>query len=444
MGVGHQTVGAQRKDDDLAGKVLLDIALKRFTANIELAALLGIDVAVWEYAVKGVHGAQGHGVTDHQQVVGSIGEAVVILVGVIGCFLVLRFCIFGFLVQDFGALAAQRRGLGHKDQAAQRNDQHDSAGRTGGNVRAYPAGGRGGAIAELGHGTAEGALPKRRLDKAVGAFGHGYHQQYLQNILPPGRVVDVGDRVHKQQQRIMPQVDAVGALANPHKRIGGQGACDQALGLHAGRDNHQREDGAQQRAPAILKRGIAVGERDHGGEADQTHNAQQVDGSRRGPKARECTRRSLAGIGCAAFVFTMLVDVALAVLAGTGQAVEPQMTDKARGRQVAVGDKGHPGAQQQREHAGVGAVVHAAGVGGGVVEHHHGDGGCGGKAQDHAARIGLAHVRGHHGEQQRRPNQIELLLDGERPKMRERRGVAQGVKVRNVLGNLPPIVKEQQ
>ena len=221
LGVGYQTVGAQRKDDDLAGKVLLDIALKRFTANIELAALLGVDVAVWEYAVKGVHGAQGHGVTDHQQVVGSIGEAVVILVGVIGCLLVLRFCIFGLLVQDFGALAAQRGGVGHKDQAAQRNDQHDSAGRTGGNVRAYPAGGRGGAIAELGHGTAEGALPKRRLDKAVGAFGHGYHQQYLQNILPPGRVVDVGDRVHKQQQRIMPQVDAVGALANPYERLGG-------------------------------------------------------------------------------------------------------------------------------------------------------------------------------------------------------------------------------
>ena len=120
------------------------------------------------------------------------------------------------------------------------------------------------------------------------------------------------------------------------------------------------------------------------------------------------------------------------------------MADKARRRQVAVGDKGHPGAQQQREHAGVGAVVHAAGVGGGVVEHHHGDGGDGGEAQDHAARVGLAHVHRHHGEQQRRPNKIELFLDGKRPKVRERRGVAQGVKVRNVLHDLPPVIKEQQ
>ena len=37
-------------------------------------------------------------------------------------------------------------------------------------------------------------------------------------------------------------------------------------------------------------------------------------------------------------------------------------------RQVAIGDKGHPGTQQQREHAGVGAVVHAAGVGDRVVK----------------------------------------------------------------------------
>lgn len=113
-------------------------------------------------------------------------------------------------------------------------------------------------------------------------------------------------------------------------------------------------------------------------------------------------------------------------------------------RQVAIGDKGHPGAQQQREDAGVGAVVHAAGVGGRVVEHHHGKGGYRCESQDHTARVGFAHMHGHHGKQQRWPNQVELFLDGERPKVRKRRGVAQGVEVRNVLHNLPPVVKEQQ
>ena len=112
--------------------------------------------------------------------------------------------------------------------------------------------------------------------------------------------------------------------------------------------------------------------------------------------------------------------------------------------QVAIGDKGHPGTQQQREHAGVGAVVHAAGVGGRVVKHHHGEGRYRGKAQNHAARVGLAHMHGYHGKQQWRPNQVELFLDGKRPKVRERRGVAQSIEVRDVLGNLPPVVEEQQ
>ena len=117
---------------------------------------------------------------------------------------------------------------------------------------------------------------------------------------------------------------------------------------------------------------------------------------------------------------------------------------KTHRRQVAIGDKGHPGTQQQREHAGVGAVVHAAGIGGRVVKHRHGEGRYRGKAQNHAARVGLAHMHGYHGKQQWRPNQVELLLDGKRPKVRERRGVAQSIEVRDVLGNLPPVVEEQQ
>ena len=240
--VGYQAVGAQRKDHDLAGKVLLEIALKCRTARIELAALFGIDMAVREHAVKGVHGTQRHGVTDHQQVVGAIGEAVVVLVGVVGRLLVGGRGVFGFLVEDFGALTAQRRRLGHKDQAAQCNDQHDSTGCADKDVRACPVGGRGGAIAELGYGAPKGALSKRRLDKAIGALGYGDHQQHLQNVLPPGRIVDVGDRVHEQQQRIVPQVDAVRALANPHERLGGQRAGNHSLGLHAGGNNHERED----------------------------------------------------------------------------------------------------------------------------------------------------------------------------------------------------------
>ena len=165
--VGYQAVGAQCKDHDLPGKVLLDIALKCRAARIKLAALFGIDMAVREHAVKGVYGTQRHGVADHKQIVGAIGEAVVVLVGVVGRLLVGGRGVFGFLVQNFGALAAQCGGLRHKDQTAQRNDQHDGAGCAGRDVRACPVGGRGGAVAELGYGAPKGALSKRRLDKAI-------------------------------------------------------------------------------------------------------------------------------------------------------------------------------------------------------------------------------------------------------------------------------------
>ena len=53
-------------------------------------------------------------------------------------------------------------------------------------------------------------------------------------------------------------------------------------------------------------------------------------------------------------------------------------------------------------------------------------------------------MHGYHGKQQWRPNQVELFLDGKRPEVRERRGVAQSIEVRDVLGNLPPVVEEQQ
>ena len=63
--IGYQAVGAQGKDHNPACKILLDIALKRRAARIKLAALFGIDVAVREHAVKGIDGAQGHGVANH-------------------------------------------------------------------------------------------------------------------------------------------------------------------------------------------------------------------------------------------------------------------------------------------------------------------------------------------------------------------------------------------
>ena len=72
-------------------------------------------MTVREHAIKGIDSAQRYGVANHKQVIGSVGEAVVVLVGVVGCLLVLGCRVFGLLVKDFGTLAAQRGSFGHKD-----------------------------------------------------------------------------------------------------------------------------------------------------------------------------------------------------------------------------------------------------------------------------------------------------------------------------------------
>ena len=165
--VGYQAVGAQCKDHDLAGKVLLEIALKCRAARIKLAALFGIDMAVREHAVKGINGAQRHGVTDHQQVVGAIGEAVVVLVGVVGRLLVCGRGVFGFLVEASAPspLSAEVSGTKIRPPSATTNTTAQAA-QTGTCARTQ-VGGRGGAVAELGYGAPKGALSKRRLDKAI-------------------------------------------------------------------------------------------------------------------------------------------------------------------------------------------------------------------------------------------------------------------------------------
>lgn len=112
-------------------------------------------------------------------------------------------------------------------------------------------------------------------------------------------------------------------------------------------------------------------------------------------------------------------------------------------RKVGMGNKGEPGAQEQREGARVRSVIHAARVHGGVVEQRHlqrGDAREGeGRAPD--APPVLSRVqRDHEGDG---PHQVKLHLDGERPKMRERGGIAHGVEVGLLVKDLPPVVHKE-
>ena len=94
--------------------------------------------------------------------------------------------------------------------------------------------------------------------------------------------------------------------------------------------------------------------------------------------------------------------------------------------------EGKPCADEQAERAGVGSVVHARGVDVGVEQDRHLK--RGGKREHEG---GVAHMGALHAELVRKdkhhgPNHVELLLDGERPEMRDGARGAQGVEVGHV------------
>ncbi len=104
-----------------------------------------------EHAVKGIDGAQRHGVTDHQQVVGAIGKPSLSLsvssaacwsVGAVFLASLLRTSAPSPLSAD---VSAQRSGRPVQRPTRQRRLRRQ------GRARA-PVGGRGGAVAELGYG----------------------------------------------------------------------------------------------------------------------------------------------------------------------------------------------------------------------------------------------------------------------------------------------------
>ena len=101
----------------------------------------------------------------------------------------------------------------------------------------------------------------------------------------------------------------------------------------------------------------------------------------------------------------------------------------------ALGDERQPCAQQHGERAGIGAVIDAARVG---------DGRYGGERHHNAAHPRALDAQLQHDEQEHRPHDVELLLDSERPEVRERRGIAECVEIRDILRDLPPVVEEEK
>ena len=255
------------------------------------------------------------------------------------------------------------------------------------------------------HERSDGPLAQGVLHEAVRERGAGEHDGHLHEIHPPRRLAREVARVHEQEQRVVPQVDAVRTQAYPYKRLRSGEAPEQARRMHHHRDDDGGEHGGQQDAAAVEERREAVHEHDEaqqGDERDDSHAVQDV---------AHLLRKVHALLGS---------------------------------QHVRGPHERQPCADKQRERAGVGAVVHAARVVQRVVQQRHLQRRQEGDDQRGIAHSGALHARFVGDQQHDRPDEVELLFDGERPEVGERRGSAQRVEIRSILEDVPPVRHPEQ
>ncbi len=178
--------------------------------------------------------------------------------------------------------------------------------------------------------------------------------------------------------------------------------------MGAGHDHHHRADRQQHQAALVQERRVLAGAPDQQDDPDQADHAEPVEDVAR-------ARHDLAG------------------------------------QRSARPDHRQRGAEQQPERPRVGSLVDPGVVEAGMEQHRHLDRRGGrqdqrehGQPRPHRDRP-FAFVHHPQPEQQHpRPDQIELLLDRQRPQMAERRRWPEQREVRDVLVDLPPVVDVEE
>ena len=205
-------------------------------------------------------------------------------------------------------------------------------------------------------------------------------------------------RAREDDDRPLPEVDAVGPDADPAQRTPPQRAAQPARRVdHRGEHRHRRD--RQQDEPVGIEEG-RNGARppDENDDAEQTRNACGVE--------RLAHRRA---------------------------ASHP--------RGAARPDHRESGAQEKAERASVGALVDAGRVVARVIEEAHRNRRARRAEQNHEGEHAAAPHRPDPEQQQPRPHQVELLLDRERPEVVKRKRRREACEVRAVLGDRRPVVE---
>jgi AAA ATPase containing von Willebrand factor type A (vWA) domain len=194
----------------------------------------------------------------------------------------------------------------------------------------------------------------------------------------------------------VPQVDAVAALADPAQRREVERARDGGARHEERRDEHGGEHGDEGEAAAI------------GRVEFPGHEHRERDEAEKGERAERDDRPAMDAAGDAA-------------------------------RLRAVGEHGEEGADREAEGVGVGAVVHARRVDGGVGDAHPRRRRDREDADERQARPAREAHEQHDDEE--RPDDVELLLDRERPEVAEHLG-HRLVEVGGSAGDEEPVARE--
>ena len=225
------------------------------------------------------------------------------------------------------------------------------------------------------------AVAPGHLDEAIRELGDYEDERELKQDDPPGQGCGGVALVEQLQDGEMPQVDGVGALADPLERLDGKDACQHGALRHGGGDGAHGDDRAGEDAAVIRERGVPLGEEHHGDKGE--------------------------GAGPSAYVDQGFLACGKRACINAHRLVKRQ-------------HKRQPAADGQAHGARVGAVVGTRRVLAGHVQIRHERGGCQ-RGHDEADADATARGLQLEGrEQNKGPDYVELCLDGQRPEVRER------------------------
>ena len=255
-----------------------------------------------------------------------------------------------------------------------------------------------GRVSQRGQSPAERAAADRHLDESVGRCRQADRDRHPEREEGDPGQGDVEPGARHQEHGPVPEVDAVRALPDPdHRRRAEQSAGDGRGGVDGDEDD-QRRDAREHEIPAAVERRVELADVD---EAPQEHE------QGREPDDVQRHRGPL-----------------------------PDPSSELPRRQQ---DR-HAGADEQATRVCVGAVVDARRIPTGAVQQRHEERRHGGGAENRDGQLDPRRSPELQRQaQEQRPQQVELLLDRQRPQMLEHRLPPDGGEVRLLVEDQVPV-----